>query len=541
MVSLVVTAPLAGLLVLYGLYRLLSIGQRPKDYPPGPPTLPLLGNLHQMPTKDAHLQFEKWAREYGSDVYSLMLGTKTMIVLSSDVAVKELLDRRSGIYSDRQEMYIGQELCSGGLRMLMMHYGPRWRMMRKMVHNLLNQNVAKKYVPYQMLENRQMLNDLLDTPDDFLEHIRRYSNALTTSMVFGWRTPTYADKKMQQLFDGFSDFADINQTGVAALVDFFPPLRMLPDWVLGTQKRAKELHREEKRLYLGQWLKAKEEIKQGTISHCFCVGMAEAQEKDGFSDDQALRSSLLAYISGTLLEAGSDTTSSTLYAFVQAMLLYPEVQRRAQEHLDSVVGSSRLPTLDDEADLPYVRCLVKESLRWMPTTILGAVPHATTADDKYKGFFIPKGAGVLNNVWTINMDPTRAPNPRIFDPDRHKNDPMSLYDSASNPDGTKRDQFTFGAGRRICPGIHVAERSLFLGVARLLWAFDILPAKGADGKEILPDQEKLTQGFVCMPESFPARIVPRSTAREQVVRKEWANSEETLLDVNTKQWLSSPV
>ena len=94
-----------------------------------------------MPARDAHLQFEKWAREYGKspihshlllmgdrwalnvivgDVYSLMLGSKTLIVLSSDVAVKELLDRRSATYSDRPELYIGQDLCSGGLRMLMM-------------------------------------------------------------------------------------------------------------------------------------------------------------------------------------------------------------------------------------------------------------------------------------------------------------------------------------------------------------------------------------------------------------------------------------
>jgi hypothetical protein len=72
-----------------------------------------------MPTRDAHLQFEKWAREYGP-IYSLILGTKVLIVLSSDEAVKELLDRRSGIYSDRQDMYIGQTLCSGDLRLLMM-------------------------------------------------------------------------------------------------------------------------------------------------------------------------------------------------------------------------------------------------------------------------------------------------------------------------------------------------------------------------------------------------------------------------------------
>jgi hypothetical protein len=72
-----------------------------------------------MPSRDAHLQFEKWAREYGP-IYSLVLGTKTLIVLSSDEAVKDLLDRRSGIYSHRQEMYIGQTLCSGDLRLLMM-------------------------------------------------------------------------------------------------------------------------------------------------------------------------------------------------------------------------------------------------------------------------------------------------------------------------------------------------------------------------------------------------------------------------------------
>jgi hypothetical protein len=73
----------------------------------------------KMPKRDAHLQFEKWARQYGP-VYSLILGTKTMVVLSSDKAVKDLLDKKSGIYSHRQEMYIGQDMCSGGLRVLMM-------------------------------------------------------------------------------------------------------------------------------------------------------------------------------------------------------------------------------------------------------------------------------------------------------------------------------------------------------------------------------------------------------------------------------------
>ncbi|KAF5599132.1 cytochrome P450 monooxygenase oxidoreductase [Fusarium pseudocircinatum] len=131
-----------------------------------------------------------------------------------------------------------------------------------------------------------------------------------------------------------------------------------------------------------------------------------------------------------------------------------------------------------EPDLGFLQCVrvcMKETLGWMPTTILGAVPHAVTQDDTYNAYLIPKGAGVLNNVWGIHMDPERHANPRQFNPDRYRDDFQSLADAAANPDASKRDQFTFGAGRRICPGIHVAERSLFLGISRILWAFNINP------------------------------------------------------------------
>lgn len=107
---------------------------------------------------------------------------------------------------------------------------------------------------------------------------------------------------------------------------------------------------------------------------------------------------LAGYISGSLLEAGSDTTASTLYGFVLAMLVFPKVQKKGQEEIDRVVGLDRLPTIDDYEQLPYVRCCIKESLRWMPTVILG-VPHASLKEDKYMGYTIPKGSTVINNVW----------------------------------------------------------------------------------------------------------------------------------------------
>lgn len=106
-------------LILIIFQKYYKIGHRPKNYPPGPPTLPFLGNLHQIPQEKRHLQFEKWAREYGP-IYSLILGTKVMIVLNSDLAIKNLLDKRGAIYSSRPEAYIGQSILSGGLRVLFM-------------------------------------------------------------------------------------------------------------------------------------------------------------------------------------------------------------------------------------------------------------------------------------------------------------------------------------------------------------------------------------------------------------------------------------
>jgi hypothetical protein len=108
---------ITGLLLV--LWKLSKTGRRPSNYPPGPPSLPIIGNLHQMPKKHGHLQFEKWAEEYGP-IYSLMLGTQVVIVVSSDQAVKDLFDKRSSIYSSRPEAYMAQQVLSGGLRPLLM-------------------------------------------------------------------------------------------------------------------------------------------------------------------------------------------------------------------------------------------------------------------------------------------------------------------------------------------------------------------------------------------------------------------------------------
>ncbi|KAH8728171.1 cytochrome P450 [Phaeosphaeriaceae sp. PMI808] len=517
-------------LVALIVYRLSKVGQRPAGCPPGPPTLPIIGNLHLMPKERAWLQFQKWADEYGP-VYSLIVGTKVMVILSSDQVVKDLLDKRSNIYSSRPDNYLGN-VVSGGMRMGLMdqEYGSTWRMIRKIIHNSLNINVSRSYVPYQDLENKAMLVGLLETPALFVDHIRRYSNSLTTQMVFGFRTTSINDPKLLQLYQGFDKFAQFLATESAALLDLYPLLRKLPDFALPSRRYAKRLHVKECELYLGHYRNAKNAIKNKTAKPSFCVDLVRAQDQEGFSDK------LAAYVSGSLLEAGSDTTSSTLIGFVQAMILFPEVAKAAQAELDRVCGD-RFPTLDDEPNLPYIRACVKESLRWMPTAV-AALPHAVIRDDEYLGFKIPKGASVICNTWGIHMDPKRHPEPRRFNPVRYINHSQTAIESANNADPTKRDHFVFGAGRRSCQGMHIAERSLFFAISRMLWAFDFHAVHDAQGVEIKPDAEDLRSGLLIQPKPFLARIVPRSVEKATSVKAEWSKMERLLDDDH--QWQELP-
>lgn len=173
--------------------------------------------------------------------------------------------------------------------------------------------------------------------------------------------------------------------------------------------------------------------------------MLKAQEKEGTTDKQS------AYNLGVLHEGGADTSSATLHAFVEAMVLYPDAQVTARAELDRVCGT-RLPTMADHAQLPFVRASVKEAIRWFPTLVLG-LPHTVTRDDKYRGYAIPRGATIIPNVWTLNHDSARYSRPRVFDPTRFLGDETTAAESAASNDVAKRDHFSFGAGRRICPGM----------------------------------------------------------------------------------------
>ena len=179
-----------------------------------------------------------------------------------------------------------------------------------------------------------------------------------------------------------------------------------------------------------------------------------------------------------------------MYWWAFAMVAYPEAQRRAQAELDTVIGRSRTPTISDAPNLPYLQAMVKETLRWRPVLPF-SLPHATTEDDWYNGMFIPKGTIFLTNLWHCHHDPaTYGDDAASFRPER-------FLDAHGNiipgPAETREDgHSTYGFGRRICVGRHVANDSLFIYMATTLWAATLERARDQDGKEVPLD----TSGFV---------------------------------------------
>ena len=162
------------------------------------------------------------------------------------------------------------------------------------------------------------------------------------------------------------------------------------------------------------------------------------------------------------------------------MIAYPGTQARAQAELDAVVGRTRLPTFADYPHLPYIRAMVKEILRWRPFAPI-ITPHRTTEDDWYEGMFIPKGTICLANAWHMNRDPEIfGENVEDFEPARYLD---ASGDIAPGLTDLKKDgHFTYGFGSRICVGRAMADNSLFINIAILLWAMNFERKKDASGR-----------------------------------------------------------
>ncbi|KAJ7445958.1 cytochrome P450 [Mycena galericulata] len=459
------------LVLLCAALFLRRVGSRETGLPPGPPTLPILGNLHIFPKEFANYKFTEWARKYGG-IYSASPGT--VVVLTDAATVKEIMDKRSATTSDRPSIHMA-DLVTGGLHLALMHYGDTWRTLRRAAHAILTPQATARHLPIQQAEATQLLHDILCTPQSFYNHIQRYSSSVILSVLCGKRAPRYETPETTTFFHVTREWELLLEFGATPPVDMIPFLKLVPERWAKWKRDSKNIRALQRALYFGLLDEAAERVRRGDGNGSYIEELIVRQDELGMDKEmtglsfpnecQRETNTATRYLAGVLLEGGSGTTSSYLSTLILALVAYPDAQKKAHEEIDRVVGEHRLPTLDDLEHMPYIRAMILEAHRFRPVFPL-AIPHATTTPEEYEGYIIPKGATIFINTWGIYHDPGKSPScstsglnqfialyddPDDFIPDRYL---LTEHGTKLGVDGSSlRETLAFGAGRVSTPNI----------------------------------------------------------------------------------------
>ncbi|CCO34408.1 O-methylsterigmatocystin oxidoreductase Short=OMST oxidoreductase [Rhizoctonia solani AG-1 IB] len=288
--------------------------------------------------------------------------------------------------------------------------------------------------------------------------------------VYGYEITSEDDSLFQTVdlaVQGFSQALIVRNY----LVNTISWLEYIPEWFPGATWKAKANEwRRQRDLMLHvpfEWTKSR--MATGAVAPSMLSSLLTKYMHEDSNLDIDELEDCIRWSCGAIFAAGVTPIVSSIRVFIMAMAMHPDVQAKAQAEIDNTIGA-RLPRIMDWNSLNYVRCIMKEVLRWCLTLPL-VVPHACTQDDTYKGYYIPKGAIVIGNSWAISNNSAVYPDPDRFDPDR--------FLDASVPDAP-----AFGYGRRICPGIHHADATMFVMMASLLSVFHIRPSVDTEGKHI---------------------------------------------------------
>ncbi|KAI0026465.1 cytochrome P450 [Vararia minispora EC-137] len=436
--SLVVLSGFASIAIVSIIHR----RRKQASLPLGPPPRFLTGNLHEIPRSESWRTYAEWANQYGP-IFLFRVFSKKIVVLSSHSAVVDLLESRSSNYSEWPIMWIYKELIGRKLAVFNISAShPRFKVYRKLLHTALDTQAVRKLCLLQERETKRLLRSLHGRPDAFITHFRRNAGTVIIETSYGWTVNSDGDYFVNLMEEGFKVQAEVARPG-RWLVDMFPFLCFLPSWFPGAgfKHKAAKYREEFSRVDRIPHDWAMEQIWSGT--HIESFTSLNMRPGDGTMPD-AETEDIIRWCSSALYSGGTDTIVAVMTLFILVMTLNPDAQHRAQEEIDRVVGTDRLPTVDDCSKLPYVDVLIKEILRWAPAAPLG-LPHAALRDDYYQGYLIPKECTVVANIWALMHDPSTYSDPFSFDPTRF------LEDEGS---GMQHDPscYIFGFGRCICPG-----------------------------------------------------------------------------------------
>ncbi|KAL8780322.1 MAG: hypothetical protein Q9213_006520 [Squamulea squamosa] len=437
------------------------------------------------------------------------MGTK-QVILSDEKIANELFVKRGNRYSDRGAPHVVEYISMNqnpGFR-------PKdegWRRQRHFMHSAVSITSINKYQSLMDDEAAYTLHELLQSPSSFHDQFLRYAYSVLTSSLLGFSIPSASDPYIRW-----------NESFTAEIMksfrpdcfpsNVFPFLRHMPHWLLPSLRTMERLRKE----YVAQmWAfrtQIEQRVKDGSATESIYKHFLLNRADYAVTDEESV------HTFQAMIDGGTRSPHNNLLMFLVLMMEHPEWQRKLQQEVDRVCGDDRMPTYKDIPNLPTVRAIVKEGVRYRSIVAEMGISHCLQTDDVFNGYFFEKGTVFHATFASILTDKTMYPDGALFNPARWLDpayptykEPLSVYPNCHN-------FAAFGYGRRACPGVEFAERSLVILIAKLGWAVNIRWPHDSDGNEA---RETIEYEPVPAPRpmKFGCHIEARNPRRVEMVRQ----------------------
>ncbi|XP_057811493.1 cytochrome P450 71AP13-like [Salvia miltiorrhiza] len=429
---------------------------------PGPPKLPIIGNLHQL-GKHPHLSLFSLARKYGP-LFHLQLGEISTVVLSSAAAAKEAMKTHDLALATRPEIFAAKALFYNCTDIAFAPYGPHWRNVRKLCTlQLLSAKRVQSFAFVREEEASRLAARVSGSAAavvDLSKLLNLYANDVLCRIVFG---KDFSGGGGEYEKFGFKEMLDEYQEllGGFSMGDFFPSMEFLHK-LTGHRARVDLAFQRFDKLF-SDVIEERERMSCREGQNRDFVDILLELQKNGDGEIPLNMDNVKAILLD-MFAAGTDTTFISLDWSMTELLTHPKILQKVQSEVRNVVGAKQLVS---EAHLPhlhYMKALIKEVWRLHPPAPV-LLPRESMAEIAINGHTIPAKTRVFINAWAVGRDPECWENPDEFEPERFLNSEIDFR-------GQDFELIPFGAGRRSCPAITFGAATVEMGLAQLLHSFD---------------------------------------------------------------------
>ncbi|XP_027352826.1 cytochrome P450 83B1-like [Abrus precatorius] len=473
MLSLVLlTCPL---LLLFFLWKCRTT--KKSTFPPGPRGLPFIGNLYQLDVSSLCVKLYELSKEYGP-IFSLQLGSRPTLVVSSPKLAKEVMKTHDLEFCGRPSLISQMKFSYNGLDIVFSPYRDYWRHTKKIsIIHFLSLKRVLMFSSIRKYEVTQLIKKIsAHASCSKVTNMHELLTCLTSNIVcrttLGRR---YEEQGIERsMFHGL--LKEAQELAVSFFyTDYIPLLGGMVDKLTGLMGRLEKMFKVFDEFYQNA-IDEHLDPKREKLSDQADVIDALLQLKNDRSFSMDLTPAHIKPLIMNLIFAGTDTSSAAVVWALTALMKNPRVMEKAQKEIRNEFDGKGFIEEDDIQKLPYLKAIVKETLRLFPPVPL-LIPRETNKRCSIAGYEIPEKTLVYVNAWAVHRDPETWKDPEEFYPER-------FLDSTIDFRGYDFELIPFGAGRRVCPGINMGVITVELVLANLLYSFDWEMPKGIKREDI---------------------------------------------------------